>query len=158
MDLPAAPAGAAAFGRRIAALGADLALTGPVPPGRHPAARAEVWRDGGGTAELRALTLRWGPVGATAAATLALDEALQPMGAGTVRLSGAVPALDALAEAGLINRRAAATARAIIPLLSRAPAGGGPAELEVPLTLEDRTLSIARIAVARLTPVVWPER
>lgn len=156
--LPAPPAGqaGAVFGRRITSLAADLALSGPVPPGRQPVARAEAWREGGGTLLLNALSLRWGPVGANAAATLALDDALQPMGAGTLRLAGAAEALDALAEAGLVGRRAAATARALVPLLSRPAANGGPPEIEVPVTIEDRTLALARIPVLRFQPLAWP--
>ncbi len=156
IDLPAAPGGrAATFGRRIAAFGAELALSGPVPPGRFPVVRAESWRDAGGTLEVKSLSLRWGPVGATAAATLALDEGLQPMGAGSIRLTGAAEALDALAEAGLVGRRAAATARAILPLMSRPNPAGQP-EVEVPLTIEDRTLAVARIPVLRFAPLAWP--
>lgn len=156
IDLPVAPGGrAAAFGRRIAAFGAEMALSGPVPPGRFPVVRAERWRDAGGTLEVRSLTLRWGPVGAIAAATLALDEGLQPMGAGSLRLTGAGDALDALAEAGLVGRRAAATARAVLPLMSRANAAGEP-EVDVPLTIEDRTLAVARVPVMRFDPLDWP--
>ena len=156
IDLPAAPAGrAAAFGRRIATLAAEMALSGPVPPGRFPVVRAESWRDGGGTLELQSLALVWGPVGATAAATIALDEALQPMGAGTLRLTGAVEALDALAEAGLVGRRAAGTARMLLPMMSRPNAEGVP-EVELPVTVEDRTLAIARIPVMRFLPLAWP--
>ncbi|MCF3580046.1 DUF2125 domain-containing protein [Planktothrix agardhii 1811] len=158
LDLPVAPSGTPGFGRRIESLSADLALSGPLPPGRAPAARAEAWRDGGGTLELRTLALRWGPVGAAAAATLAFDEALQPMGAGTLRLTGAEAALEALAEAGVIGRRAAQTARAVVPLLSRPNAEDGQPEIEVPLTLEDRTLALARIPVLRLAPLDWPGR
>jgi hypothetical protein len=134
-----------------------MALSGPLPPGRSPTLRAEAWRDGGGTLELRAASLRWGPVGARAAATLALDEMLQPMGAGTLRLTGAPEALEALAGAGLIAPRAAATARSVVPLLSR-PAENGEPEIEVPVTLEERTLAVARIPVLRLAPLAWPRR
>jgi hypothetical protein len=156
VDLPAAPAGqAAAFGRRIAALGAELALSGPVPPGRFPVVRAESWRDGGGTLELQSFNLSWGPIGAVAAATIALDESLQPMGAGTLRLTGATQALDALAEAGLIGRRAAGTARMLLPMMSR-PNAEGAQEVELPVTVEDRTLAVARIPVLRFVPLSWP--
>jgi hypothetical protein len=156
LDLPAAPPGG--FGRRIASLAADLALSGPLPGGRAPAQRAEAWRDGGGTLELRSVALRWGPVGAQAAATLAFDEGLQPMGAGTLRLTGATEALEALAAAGLVGRRAALTARSVLPLLSRPSAENGAPEIEVPLMLEDRVLSMARIPVLRLEPLAWPRR
>jgi hypothetical protein len=127
-----------------------------VPPGRAPSLRAEAWRDGGGTLELRALALRWGAVGAQAAATLALDEALQPMGAGTLRISGAAAALETLVEAGVVGRRAAATARGVLPLLSRPSAETGAPEVEVPVTLEDRVLALARIPVLRFAPLDWP--
>jgi hypothetical protein len=38
----------------------------------------------------------------------------------------------------------------------RRPAGGGPRELEVPLTLEDRTLVLARFPLLRLPAWGWP--
>jgi hypothetical protein len=160
VELPPMPQGdpLARFGRRIATLTADVALSGPLPPGRAPAPRAAAWRDGGGTLELRGLALRWGPLGGAAAATLAFDEALQPMGAGTLRVSGAAEALDALAEAGVIGRRAALTARSMLPLISRTSPETGQPEVEVPVTLEDRTLSLARIPVLRLAPLEWPGR
>lgn len=160
LDLPPAAPGdpLGRFGRRIATLSAELALSGPLPGGRAPATRAEAWRDGGGTLELRRLGLRWGPLGGTATATLAFDEALQPMGAGTLRLGGAAAALEALVEAGLVGRRAAVTARGVLPLLSRPSPEDGTPEIEVPLTLEDRTLSLARIPVMRFAPLEWPRR
>jgi hypothetical protein len=156
VDLPVAPPGG--FGRRIATLTSELSLSGPLPPGREPARRAEAWRDGGGTLEVRSLGLRWGPVQAAAAATLALDEELQPMGAGTLRLTGADQALAGLTEAGLVGRRAAIAARGVLPLLSRPSAATGEPEIEVPLTLEDRTLALARIPVLRFAPLEWPPR
>jgi hypothetical protein len=126
-----------------------------VPPGRFPVVRAESWRDGGGTLELQSFNLSWGPIGAVAAATIALDESLQPMGAGTLRLTGATQALDALAEAGLIGRRAAGTARMLLPMMSR-PNAEGAQEVELPVTVEDRTLAVARIPVLRFVPLSWP--
>lgn len=146
----------ASLGRSLAMLRVDLALTGPVPPGRHPRLRAEAWRDGGGTLELRGLDLHWGPVAATSTATMALDEALQPMGAGTLRLTGATEALDAAASAGLLTQGGAGTARMVVGLLSRRPADGGPPRLDVPLTLEGRMLTLARIPLARLAAWEWP--
>jgi hypothetical protein len=146
----------ATLGRTIGSVVLEAALSGPVPPGRSPAARAAAWREGGGTLDLRSLALRWGPVAAATTATLTLDEALQPMGAATLRLSGGAEALDAAAAAGLVPARTAAAARTVVRLLSRTPPEGGPPELEVPLALEDRTLSLARIAIARLPAWHWP--
>ncbi|NKE43659.1 DUF2125 domain-containing protein [Roseomonas frigidaquae] len=156
IDLPVAADAARGFGRRIEAVLAELSLSGPMPLGRSaPAVRAEAWRDAGGSLELRQVALRWGPAEVAAAATLALDEALQPMGAGTLRVTGAAEALQALTDAGVVGRRAAGTARIMLPLMSR-PAPGGGTEIEVPVTVEDRTLAIARIPVLRFPTWDWP--
>lgn len=156
--LPGAAAGAAAppLGRVVQSLGVALAISGPLPPGRAPAERAEAWRDGGGTLSLQALDLRWGPVSATATATLTLDEALQPMGAGSLRLVGGLEAAGAAEAAGLLGPRGAAAARTAWRLFSRSPAEGGPAQIELPLTLEERVLTVARIPLAQLPAWGWP--
>ena len=144
------------LGRQIGAVRIDAALTGPLPGGRNPTTRAATWRDAGGTLELRRLELDYGPAHAQVAATLALDDQLQPMGAGTLKLSGAEAVLDALAGAGLVTQRNAALARRVVSVLSRPPAEGEPPQLEVPLTLEGRGLAVARIPVARMPALLWP--
>jgi hypothetical protein len=155
VDLPPGlPPPAPAFGRRLQTLRLEGEVSGPVPAGRGTTARAEAWREGGGTLRLLAARLVWGPITAETTATLSLDEALQPMGAGRLRLSGAGPAIDALTESGLIGRRAAATARAMLPLLPRAEAE--PDTIDLPLAIEDRTLRLARIPLARFAPLGWP--
>ena len=143
------------LGRQVETAGLKAALTGPLPTPGRPARGAEAWRDGGGTLEVQELTLQWGEVAASAAATLALDAALQPVGAGTLRVAGATHAVDALAGAGLLAPRAASLARGVLPLLARPDPAGGPPQLEVPVTLEDRTLLAARIPVLRLPALDW---
>lgn len=144
------------LGRQIGAVRIDAALSGPLPGGRNPTTRAATWRDAGGTLELRRLDVDYGPARAQASATLALDDQLQPMGAGTLKLSGAEAVLDALAGAGLVTPRNAGLARRVVSLLARPPAEGEPPQLEVPLTLEGRGLAVARIPVARLPMLAWP--
>ncbi|HEY8612868.1 MAG TPA: DUF2125 domain-containing protein, partial [Roseomonas sp.] len=124
--------------------------------GRNLANRAATWRDAGGTLELRQLDLEYGPATAQASATLALDDALQPMGAGTLKLTGAEAVLDALARDGLLTPRNASLARRVVSVLARPPSEGEPPQLEVPLTLEGRGLAVARIPVARMPALVWP--
>ncbi|WP_338665675.1 DUF2125 domain-containing protein [Pararoseomonas sp. SCSIO 73927] len=144
------------LGRTLQDVRIDAALTGPLPGGRNPTNRAATWRDAGGTLELRNLQLRLGPATAGATATIALDDTLQPMGAGTLKLTGAEAVLDALAAAGLVTPRNAALARRVVTALARPPAEGEPPQIEVPLTLERQGLAVARIPVARLPALVWP--
>ncbi|HEY4250571.1 MAG TPA: DUF2125 domain-containing protein [Roseomonas sp.] len=154
-DLASQPA-LGVFGRRIESLTADAALTGPLPGGRDPVARAEQWRDNGGTLEVRSLNLRWGPISGDASATLTLDETLQPMGTATLRLAGAGEAIRALSVAGALTPRMAGTATAAVLLLQRPAEDGGPPRVELPLTLQERQLTAARVPVLRLAPIEWP--
>jgi hypothetical protein len=117
---------------------------------------ARAWRDGGGMLDLRSLDLRWGRISATAMATLTLDEDLQPTGAGTLRLAGGGEVLDAAASTGLLAPRTATTARTVLTLLSRTPPEGGPPQIEVPLTLEDGVLALARFPLLQLPRWTWP--
>jgi len=158
IDLPAAqpPAQAWPLGPRIASLGLDGALEGPLSLTGGLASGAAAWRDAGGTVAVQRFTLRYGPLGLSASATLALDASMQPMGAGTARAVGLAETLDALAKSGAITAGAATAAHAVLALMTHAPEGGGPAEVEVPLTLQDRTLAMGRIPLARMPELVWP--
>jgi hypothetical protein len=157
LALPDGSPGVARFGRVVERVGLDLLLTGPAPPpDRDPARRAAAWRDGGGRLAVRALDARWGEAAAAATATLVLDDALQPAGAGTLRLAGGHALLDAAGEAGLLSPFAAAAARVALRALNRAPpGGGGPAWAELPSVLRDRSLRLGGVRVARLPALEW---
>jgi hypothetical protein len=145
-----------ALGNRISSLSVEGAVDGPVPMARGLVPRAAAWRDGGGTFEIRHLTLGWGPLGLSGAATLALDQRLQPMGTGSVRLVGYAASLDALAAGHVLTSGTAVAAKAVLSLLATAPEDGGPAEVEVPLSLQDRVLSMRQVPLLKLPEVIWP--
>jgi hypothetical protein len=144
------------LGPRIANLEADGALDGPLSLGRTLKEQAAAWRDGGGSLEIRHLALVWGPLDLSASATLALDDQLQPMGAGSTRLVGFAETLDALAAHAAISRSAATATKAVLSLLAHTPEDGGPPDVEVPLTLQYRTLSMRQVPLVRLPEVDWP--
>jgi hypothetical protein len=155
--LPALPSGRIwALGSRISSLSIEGAVDGPVPMARGLVPRATAWRDGGGTLEIKHLTMGWGPLGLSGAATLALDQRLQPMGTGSVRLVNYAASLDALAAGHVLTANAAVAAKAVLSLLATAPEDGGPPEVEVPLTLQDRTLSMRQVPLAKLPELIWP--
>jgi len=152
---PAFAAAAGVLGREIAEFTGAAALSGPWPRGPDAAAQGAAWRDGGGSLQARGLSLVWGPLRATAEATLTLDEALQPMGAGTLRVTGGGAAIDAAAASGWLPAGGVAAASLMLRMLERAPEGGGAPEVVLPATLAGRTLSVARIPVASLPAWVW---
>jgi hypothetical protein len=144
------------LGPRIASLTLQGALDGPVPRAHTLGERAAAWRDGGGTLEIQHLAVNWGPLDLTASATLALDEQQQPMGTGSARVIGYAETLDALASHGVISKSAATAAKAVLSLLAHSPEDGGPPDVEVPLTLQYRTLSMRQVPLLRLPELDWP--
>ncbi len=143
------------LGPNIDRLLLDLVVTGPVPRSLDLAERAEAWRDGGGAVEVRRLELAWGAVSLSGSATLALDARLQPMGAATARVGGHAAGLRALTSSGLLTPRSAAAAGAVLSLMARRPAEGGPPVVEVPFSLQNSTLALGRIPLLRLPELVW---
>lgn len=144
------------LGSTVARLDFDGTMEGPLPPAQPPAAWATAWRDGGGSLQLQNLMLHWGPLSLTASATLALDDQLQPMGAGTSRVAGYAATLDALASSGALTRSAATAAKAVLSLLAGPPGEGDTDDVDVPLTLQYRTLSMRQVPLVRLPELDWP--
>lgn len=133
-------------------------LNGPLPAVNHATDWAEAWRDGGGSLEVRHVTLEWGPLVLTTSATLALDEQLQPMGSGSARVVGYAEALDRLSAAGVLTKSASTVAKAVLSLLAGTGDGATPGAVDVPLTLQYRTLSMRQVPLVRLPELDWPAR
>jgi hypothetical protein len=119
---------------------------------------AMAWRDDGGSLEITHLAMGWGPLGLAASATLALDDQLQPMGSGSGRLVGYAETLDRLAAAAILTRSAATAAKAVLSLMAGTPDGDTPLAVDVPLTLQYRTLSMRQVPLVRLPELDWPVR
>jgi hypothetical protein len=144
------------LGNRLSSFSIEGTVDGPVPLARGLVPRATAWRDGGGALEVKHLALGWGPLGLSGAATVALDARLQPMGTGSVHMVGYAASLDVLANAHVLTASAVVAAKAVLSLLASVPEDGGPAEVEVPLTLQDRTLSMRQVPLVKMPEVIWP--
>ncbi len=144
------------LGATVASVSGDLALNGPLPRVRGAAsAWAAGWRDGGGNVEVQHLVLNWGALDVSGNATLALDRQMQPMGAGVLHASDPDATLAALHASGIIGDRAQLAAKALLSLVAHAPEDGGKSGVDLPVTLQDRLVSISRFGVARVPPIVW---
>jgi hypothetical protein len=142
------------LGSHISSVTLAAFLDGPVPAGTDPASRAQAWRDAGGMVEMKNLALGWGPLGLTANARLTLDDRLQPVGWGTVRVVDYAPTLDRLAANGSISPQAAGAAKAVLGLFAEQGESGG-GTVELPLRLEDERLSVGQIPLARVPLLDW---
>ncbi|MBT3306442.1 MAG: DUF2125 domain-containing protein [Alphaproteobacteria bacterium] len=117
----------------------------------------EVWRDAGGTIEIERLSVRHGPLALKGDGTLALDAALQPIGAFTAHVEGFFDAIDALKETGLVKSRDAVAAKMILGVMSRRSDNGGPPILNLALTLQDRQLFAGPVGLMKFDEVDWKQ-
>jgi hypothetical protein len=146
------------LGSNISSLSMDGRMNGKLPTTRDVRGWAEAWRDGGGSLEITHLAMGWGPLGLTSSATLALDDQLQPMGSGNGRIVGYAETLDRLAAAGTLTKSAATAAKAVLSLMAETSDADQPSSVDVPLTLQYRTLSMRQIPLIRLPEMDWPTR
>lgn len=150
----ALPEAVPVLGGAIATLGLTFDITGDLPSGPLPAA-LEAWRAGGGALELRAFALDWGPARAAGSGTFALDAALQPIGALTVKFQGFFDIVDALVKEGHVPERNASMAKIVLGILAKPPAAGGAPELSLPLTVQDRKLFAGPVMLMETPEVRW---
>ena len=146
------------LGTNISSLSADGTMLGLLPDTQNATRWAEAWRDGGGSLRITHLALGWGPLGLTSSATLALDDQLQPMGSGNARIVGYAQALDRLAATGMLTKSAATAAKAVLSLMAGTSDTDQPSSVDVPLTLQYRTLSMRQVPLLRLPELDWPPR
>jgi hypothetical protein len=146
------------LGANISSLSVDGRVNGALPASRDVTHWAEAWRDGGGSLEITHLAMGWGPLGVTSSATLALDDQLQPMGSGNGRFVGYAETLDRLAAVGMLTKSAATAAKAVLSLMAGTSDTDEPSTVDVPLTLQYRTLSMRQVPLLRLPEVDWPAR
>lgn len=135
-------------------------IKGPLlPPGAPPptdlASALSQWSTPGGDIELSRFDYVQGPLSLTGNGTLALDQNLQPQGAGTITATGLGDLIDLLAARGAIHHKDAGIAKAVIQGLEKPGANGRP-EVTVGLTIQDRVVSFGFARLFKLPPINWP--
>ena len=144
------------LGPKLASLGLDARLTGPLPAAGTLPAQLGAWRDGGGLAEVQRMGLTWGKLALNATAQLGLDARLQPSGTGAAQISGYNETLDALTAAQMLPAQSTRAAKAVLGLLARRPAADGqPAQVDIPLAVQNQVISVAGMPLLRIGEVVW---
>jgi len=141
--------------RDIASLSLAATMRGAVPPGPLEQSLA-AWRDTGGTLDLDQFHLVWGKVTADITGTLALDSAMQPMGAFATTIEGADRAIDAMAASGAIEPRYTGIAKAILRAIAGPQEDDKPdAPLKVPLTIQDSRVYLGPAEIVHLPHISW---
>ena len=138
----------------VETLSFDATIKGPMPLAPLEDALT-AWRDAGGAVELNSFAFAQGPLAVTGNATLALDAALQPEGAGTITTTGLSEALEILIRDGLVPADRALIARATAKALEK-PGPDGRLQATVGLSLQNRTVSFGPVPLLALQPIEWP--
>lgn len=111
------------------------------------------WSNDGGVVEIDRLAIDWAPLAVDVNGTLTIDTQRQPMGAASVRVRGAQATVEAFRDR--MASRDAAVARNVVSMLSRPEEDGGEPVLKAPVTVQDRTVFIGPLKVARVPEVRW---
>jgi|GEM_PF-1544106 hypothetical protein len=128
-------------------------VEGPVPEqALVPALTA--WREGGGSVELRQVTIHWGAVDLAGDGTVTLDADLQPEAAFSGRIRGWGALLDDFVEAGTLTPDQANYYRLGLGLLTRT-AADGKSELRAPITLQKEQIFLGPAKVGKLPLISW---
>ncbi|GGF40188.1 hypothetical protein GCM10011611_53250 [Aliidongia dinghuensis] len=147
------PNSVAPLGQMIDHVKLDATWRGPVPAGKLADALA-TWRDDGGTIELQGVDLGWGPLGLSADGTLALDKALQPLGAFSARIVGYEAIVDALVDGGVIRQNDASLVRMGLSMMTQRGVDGSP-QLKTPVTIQDGALFLGPARLMKLARIDW---
>ena len=102
-----------------------------------------------------AAALQWGPLDVRGTASFALDQSLQPVGNGTVHITGYAKAVDALARAGIITRNNAKVAATLLGLMSHQGSDGVP-QADLPFTVHDGLVMAGAIPLLKLPALALP--
>jgi len=132
----------------------DGTIKGPMPLAPLKEALAS-WRDAGGVADLSRFSFVQGPLGLTGNATLALDQDLQPEGAGTVTATGLGSAVEILIRDGLIPSDRALAARATVRALEK-PGPDGKPQATIGLSVQNQTVRFGPVPLFALQRIEWP--
>ncbi|HXP96720.1 MAG TPA: DUF2125 domain-containing protein, partial [Telmatospirillum sp.] len=141
------------FGPLISSVRLEAHLQGSVAGG--PVEQAlTAWRDDGGTVEIERLSVDWKPLALSGAGTLALDRDLQPMLASNCDIRGLFEAIDALSRSGVVRPQDAGMVKLIFGLMMK-PDKNGAKTLSVPLTIQNRVLSVGPVKLFELPVLAW---
>ena len=151
----ALPGHALPFGNTVARLEVHARSSQPFALPLGLAAALARWRDSGGQLMLDEVSLQWGALDAGGHATLGLDGALQPEGAGTVTLNNFTEAIDALMRTSAITRNQGRLAQTWLGLLSSSGPDGAP-QAALPFTVRGGVLSVGAIPLLRMPALTLP--
>ena len=112
------------------------------------------WRNAGGIIEIDSMRGIVGSLTFYGTGTLALDKKLQPLVAMSANFEGILQTIDGLEKKGYINSKKALLAKVMLNLFSKNTVGLNGA-INLPVTVQDRKLSVGPVPLAQLPEINW---
>lgn len=110
------------------------------------------WKDGGGILDINVLKINWPPIVLEANGTLTLDKEMYPLGSFTSSIKGYQDALSYMVELGWVKNKNASAVLFVMDLLSKSDETGNK-KLTVPVTFQNKRLSIGPASLLKLQPI-----
>ena len=133
----------------------EATLLGSIPV-KWDAPSLNSWRTGGGVLEIKRLHVSWIGVDLELSGTIALDDLLRPIGAGTVIVEGYGEVLASMNRGGLIGRAVTIGATLALDLLSTTSKKTGQRFVQAPVTLQDGVLSVGPVVLMPVGAIIGP--
>ena len=133
----------------------EAKLFGPIPV-KWDVPSLNSWRTGGGVLELKRLHVSWLGVDLELSGTVALDDLLRPIGAGTAIVEGYGQVLASMNRGGLVGRAVMIGATLALDLLSTTSQETGQKFVQAPVTLQDGVLSVGPVALMHVGAIIDP--
>lgn len=148
LDLP--------LGNTIGRLAADATISGSAAPAANLRDAFARWRDSGGSIRFSSLRFDYGPLSFDGEGTIALDNEAQPVGAFTARIQGFQQTVAELSARSIIDEQTANKALIALAFLAGPARGGVPPTIQVPLSLQNRILSVGPLPLLSVPEIEWP--
>lgn len=126
-------------------------LSGYQDKNSFPKSLAE-WRDGGGVIDVDLLKITWAPLIVEAEGTLTLDKGMYPLGSFSSKIIAYQDALADMVKLGWVKKKNAASVSFMLELFS-APDEVYGRKLTIPITLQNKSLSIGPAKLMKLKPL-----
>ena len=145
------------FGNIIDELSFELALNGYLNTQAINKTKLMLWRNDGGSLDIKSISLKWGSIHIQANGTLALDQNLQPIGAFTTKIINADKLVKSLEKSGALSKKNSILTRIALASLTRKANGNIKQITHIPITLQNSQINIGPISLLKMPIIVWPE-
>jgi hypothetical protein len=153
LDSVTLPSAIEPLGAAVDQLSLDAAIEGPIAETDLRDALT-AWRDRGGTIELHQFSVHYGTFRVTGSGTVALDQALQPIGAFSTEMHGWEDGIQAIAASGVLTAAEANYVHKGLTLLVRKDEDEEH-RLSISITLQNQLLSLGPARIAKVPAIKW---